>query len=620
MAVFGVFGASAHAGCLAPGGDEEAFQRSQAVAKVQVMDRDSFAGEDGLIRTRYRLALLEAYKGRLEREFEVVTLGGIDGKMNHHRSDFLDLEEGKSYALMLDQDAEGGWKASGLRAVHTKRGCGEMCGFFRNGARGKRPGAVEVQEREEEFAINQAENGIPGSRITPSGYVESNGQPARHTICDSGEPIGYLVDVDVTKLPPGMNEAGALAAVAEAMDAWAGASSLKFRFEGIQSFGAAADAININDGKLRIQLHDNFNAVNGSGILGIGGGLSRISPDLFTGGIIGSQGFQERLSGYVVMESVTNAALLQNVGRYKRVLTHEIGHALGLAHSSEDPNEPEPILKNATMYYLSNTDGASIGEYDIDRIQYGYPANTPPYATDRAISVVTTDPSFGTLPAGVLGLNRLRLRAFDRQGGAPTPILVSSTSGGGTFTLDGMDLVFTPSGFFDAARLSDTQIGNGSFYDVAVIQFSDGVNRSRPARFSVVGLHADQTPSDGLPDDWMIVNFGSNAPGALGSGRHPDDDPDKDGLTNRLEFQLNTNPNDAASGPVRPVYDASTRRFTFAPVRFAPYWVESSLTLGDGSWVKRRVATMYQPSQDISVDFTGDAQPQEEYYRVATGF
>ena len=232
-----------HAGCLEPDSDDEAFERSLAVAKLQVEESVSYQGEDGLVRTKYGLKLLETYKGRLESRIEVISMGGSVGRVSHHSSEFLDLEEGKSYAMMLDKDAEGRWKASGLRAMRAHEGCGKMCRFLRNGAQGKRPAPVAVQGGNGEIMVDQSNNGVPGSKVTATGYTESGDRPTRFTTCDGGQPIGYLVDVDPTKLPTGMDQAGALAAVAEALDVWAAVSSLKFRFDGVQSFGQGANQI-----------------------------------------------------------------------------------------------------------------------------------------------------------------------------------------------------------------------------------------------------------------------------------------------------------------------------------------------------------------------------------------
>lgn len=605
----------ARAGCIEAGSDEKAFAHSKAVVKAEVVKRASQLGEDGVIVTTYVMRLREAYKGQVDKQFVVQSTGGRVGDRCDLRSDFLDLQEGETYALMMDEDGQGAWKASGLRAGQVHEGCGEMCRYYREGARGTKPATVRAGIRQ---GSDQGTNGVPGSKVTATGYSETSGVPTRWTTCDGDEAIPYVVDIDVTKLPTGMNQAGALAAVANALAAWENVSSLKFRFEGVQAFAGAASNMATNDGKLRIQLHDNFNAVGG-GALGIGGGGFRTDVGLFTGGMIMSQGFQERLYGFVVMESTTNAPALQNAGKFTHVLTHEIGHALGLAHSSNDVNEPEPLLKNATMYYLSNTTGAVLNAYDVDRIQFGYPvSNTPPYAVDRVFSAVTAA-NVSQLP-NVLGMNRFRVIGYDRQNTAMSPILSSASSNNGTFSLSGNELVFTPSGNINAQRLSDAQIVNGVFYDMARVQLSDGVNRSRVARFTVVGFHSDSTPSDGLPNDWMNNNFGTTVVGSVGSGRHPNDDPDGDGLTNRLEFHMNTNPNSRQSGPVTPVYDAVTRTLSFTPVRFVPYWAESSTTLQPGSFGMRRMAFQYQAGQNIIMDFDGNALPPQEFFRVVTGF
>ena len=83
-----------------------------------------------------------------------------------------------------------------------------------------------------------------------------------------------------------------------------------------------------------------------------------------------------------------------------------------------------------------------------------------------------------------------------------------------------------------------------------------------------------------------------------------------------MEWYLNTNPNSAASGPVKPVYTHSSRQITYTPVRFAPYWVESSSDLS--SWTLRRVGSVYQSTGSLTSTFSGTV-PAKEFFRVATG-
>jgi hypothetical protein len=408
----------------------------------------------------------------------------------------------------------------------------------------------------DEIRALTTQQGAAGEDVTDqSGFVTSDlttgltdrggGIPTRFVVPDRSEPIPYVIDAD--NLPAGITLTQATNAVAQALAAWSAVTSLQFRFDGVESFGVAANAINTDEEKLRIQLHDNYNAINAPTTLGIGGQYTSTSllgsAGWGAGGNVAGNEFYRSFDGFVILER-TNATL-QNVDNFAEVLCHEIGHAIGgMAHSSENPGEPNTTLKQAMMYFAIHGGGrgATLGTYDPPIIRQVYPTNNlPPFGYDRMMSITTQSGGAPNVP----GINEVEVRGYDREGSPLTLATNGGTSNAGFFSRSNRTIRFTPTGNWQSPPLDPA---SGQYYDRLYARFSDGTNASAAADIRVIAHSSDSFPTtrDGIPNDWMTTYFGNPNPSA-GPNRGANQDADGDGLTNIDEYRSGMNPTNATS-------------------------------------------------------------------------
>ena len=446
---------------------DEHLQSASAVFRGTVLKMECFRDEtNGMIYTRTVFRVDEGFKGRLPAVINVVHRGGVVGGIGVTDDSSPQFKIGEERLLFVSRRNDGTlFAAQGdASAARLQR---EKNGAFAPGQEnllnrlrtktdwGRAPGAD---------VTDQAGNPAPDGSITaPSGdsggastnglLADANGVPTRYSLPDCGEPIPYLVDA--TSLPAGMTFSDALNAVSNAMSAWAAASSFKFVFAGTNNFGTAAANINNSDGIFRIQLHDNYNYIPAGNILGEGGSwfTSRLltNANWGPGGNVAGMEFNKGLNGYVVLKH-TNV-VMQTLSTFTEVLTHEIGHVIGLAHSS-DITTNDPVLTSSIMYYLAHADGrgASLNSYDTNVVREVHPLNTPPYLYNRVMDITDASPQ-----PSVSGINEIQFRGYDLQSTNLTLSWTNATSFHGTFSSVGNLLRYTPGVLGDGPRARPRQ-------------------------------------------------------------------------------------------------------------------------------------------------------------------
>jgi len=256
---------------------------------------------------------------------------------------------------------------------------------------------------------------------------------------DEGQPVAYRVaaDGDAT-LGPAASEQAANAALA----VWSntGCGSLRL----INAGNLDPLPSGRCDGHTQIAFNDPFSEipdpVDCTGVLAVGGTCTDNVPLTFNG-----TPFYPITEGDIVINNGFGNCAFWNGSNLAELLAHEVGHTIGLAHSSEDRDEPDQSLRDATMYYAAHFDGrgAQLMSDDLAGVCALYPSGRTASVTFRRFALIFDAskqvPNDRLVVDGVL---RLEEGQFNWQ--TDTLIMDLQTAGTSSFRLAVVPGMWTP--------------------------------------------------------------------------------------------------------------------------------------------------------------------------------
>jgi hypothetical protein len=399
---------SARAATFLVPSDRELVKGAKAIVVATAGDSAGRRAPGGWIETVTALHVDEAIKGPLAagETIHVTELGGKLGSLGYFVPGSPTYAPGERVLLFLDTNARGEWvskaMAVGKFSTHGDRLLrAQLCGWNYDGTAHDEP----VRSREKFLGfVREVARGGAGKEdyviagVTASASVDAAAPlPSSYALRWSGAQ-GNL-GLRWSKFPASVvfyshgTQPGALsggvAGVQRALSAWTndGGSNIVYTYGGTTPVGSAGFAGNTRDGTNSIQFNDPadeipgvFNGMNGD-VLGVGGGWfdDASIADTHT---FGGERFYTIFEADLVLQNGIFGAGISGNG-FDHLVTHELGHTIGLRHSDEVPaggTGSASAIMASSVAFNSDPYGSNLQQWDRDAIGalYGTAASPDP--------------------------------------------------------------------------------------------------------------------------------------------------------------------------------------------------------------------------------------------------